>query len=347
MLEFKSCRFEMSDLRESEDAWVICGYISTYDTDRKRERVRPGAPDKALQSRHTERIMQGLKSGVRFLWHHDQEVILGWPTVMRVDVKGVYVEATFLKDEDFPEARKAYKLAKLGLITDFSIGYTVLQESKGNDGLGPTRDLDEIDIQEFSLVVVPMNPAANVTEVKSQDEEKAKVEKKMEEIKSLRDEVAALRETVQALVVGLSSSRREDLTEVEAVEPEPEQAVAVSEEVAEVVLVEASAEEQVEVNSPTETAPEEVAVEVKFEDEEVGEESPDSEVECLGNCPHCGEEFKMCKPNKKADQVQVKQEEEKAVEVEVSQDENLDEYKGILSLALELKAIICEGQSNE
>lgn len=327
MLEFKSCRFEMSDLRENEGAWVICGYITTHNTDRKRERVMPGAPDAALEKRHTERILQGLKSGVRFLWHHDKEVIIGFPTVMRVDPKGVYVEAEFLQDEDFVEARKAYKLAKMGLLTDFSIGYTVLRESKGNDGLGPTRDLDEIDIQEFSVVVVPMNPEANVTEVKSQDEEKAKVEKKMEEIKSLRDEVAALRETVQALVVGLSSSLREEEVEVTPAEQEPV-VVAESEVVVdEPVLVEASAEEITEQKE----------AETKMEDEE-----PSEEYECSGTCPHCGESFKMCKPDQKSETA-----EEKSEVVEVVEADNLDEIKGILGLALELKAIICEGQSNE
>lgn len=345
MLEFKSCRFEMSDLRENEGAWVICGYITTHNTDRKRERVMPGAPDNALRMRHTERVLQGLKSGVRFLWHHDQEVIIGFPTVMRIDPKGVYVEAEFLQDEDFVEARKAYKLAKMGLLTDFSIGYTVLRESKGNDGLGPTRDLDEIDIQEFSVVVVPMNPEANVTEVKSQDEEKAKVEKKMEEIKSLRDEVAALRETVQALVVGLSSSVREEesapaeqQTEVETeVATEVATAVETSVVVDEPVLVEASAEEITEQKE----------VETKMEDEEVAPymEEPSAESECSGTCPHCGESFKMCKPNQKS--VVVETAEEKSEVVEVIESDNVDEIKGILSLALELKAIICEGQSNE
>ena len=339
MLEFKSCRFEMSDLRENEGAWVICGYITTHNTDRKRERVMPGAPDAALNRRHTERILQGLKSGVRFLWHHDQEVIIGFPTVMRVDPKGVYVEAEFLQDEDFVEARKAYKLAKMGLLTDFSIGYTVLRESKGNDGLGPTRDLDEIDIQEFSVVVVPMNPEANVTEVKSQDEyEKAKVEKKMEEIKSLRDEVAALRETVQALVVGLSSSLREEEVEVAPAEQEPVAVVTESEVVVdEPVLVEASAEEITEQKE----------VETKMEDEDVDAyvEAPSVESECSGTCPHCGGSFKMCKPDQKS--VVVETAEEKSEIVEVVESENVDEIKGILSLALELKAIICEGQSNE
>lgn len=336
MLEFKSCRFEMSDLREDEGAWVICGYITTHNTDRKRERVMPGAPDNALRMRHTERVLQGLKSGVRFLWHHDQEVIIGFPTVMRIDPKGVYVEAEFLQDEDFVEARKAYKLAKMGLLTDFSIGYTVLRESKGNDGLGPTRDLDEIDIQEFSVVVVPMNPEANVTEVKSQDEEKAKVEKKMEEIKSLRDEVAALRETVQALVVGLSSSLREE--EPASAEQEPVVVVIDSEVVVdEPVLVEASAEEITEQKE----------VEVKMEDEEEAPymEEPSSDSECSGTCPHCGESFKMCKPDQKS--VAVETAEEKSEVVEVVEADNLDEIKGILGLALELKAIICEGQSNE
>jgi len=339
MLEFKSCRFEMSDLRENGGAWVICGYITTHNTDRKRERVMPGAPDAALNRRHTERILQGLKSGVRFLWHHDQEVIIGFPTVMRIDPKGVYVEAEFLQDEDFVEARKAYKLAKMGLLTDFSIGYTVLRESKGNDGLGPTRDLDEIDIQEFSVVVVPMNPEANVTEVKSQDEyEKAKVEKKMEEIKSLRDEVAALRETVQALVVGLSSSLREEEVEVAPAEQEPVAVVTESGVVVdEPVLVEASAEEITEQKE----------VETKMEDEDVDAyvEAPSVESECSGTCPHCGGSFKMCKPDQKS--IAVETAEEKSEIVEVVESENVDEIKGILSLALELKAIICEGQSNE
>jgi HK97 family phage prohead protease len=345
MLEYKNFGFELSDIREEQDGWTVCGYISTYSTDRKRERVMPGAADKWLKIRHDDALLAGKMSGVRFLWQHDQKEIIGYPTVIRVDSHGIYVESKFIEDCDFPQARKAYKLAKMGLITDFSVGYLVLVESKGNDGLGETRDLNEIDIQEYSLVTVPMQPEAQVTEVKSLEEETVSFEEKtpfdMEEIKALQDEFAKFKEELLKMVSDLTPPRL-PIVEEEVSLPVVEEVVEVLQvEAVEPVMVEASAEEQVEQK------------EVVLIEEPCAEGEDDPEMEQDGMnipCPHCNEmvnvkvcKVKGCKTEKKsAEVVDTIPVEEAPVEVTPDPDDSVG-IKGLLDLALELKTIFCEG----
>ena len=66
-------------------------------------------------------------------------------------------------DLDTQSGRDAYSRLKKGIVRGLSIGYSVTQKAF-EDGV---RKLKEIDLFEVSLVAVPMNPAAQVTLVKS------------------------------------------------------------------------------------------------------------------------------------------------------------------------------------
>ena len=350
--------------------WRICGYISTYAVDRKRERVHYGASTDYLNYRHSQRIAAGQLSGVRFLWQHQQPNIIGWPEVIEERPEGIWVEAVFIKDDDFPDARRAYKLAKWGLITDFSIGYIVLKESAGKDQYGPVRELLLLDIQEFSLVTIPMNPEANVYAVKALELETGEVED-MEEVKALRDEVTAMRQSLDALVVGLAQSSkggellmkeqeaapalsedrvREILAECLAAQVGKESASTLDEKIAEAVE-EQTVAALVEAELPAEQVTEalELVLQEASADSMVENAAYHEEDQAMGSCPHCGEFIKMCKPagSKAADEVVETPVEDQVEtkEVEVETKEDIDVFKGILGNLLELKSIICEGQS--
>lgn len=342
MLEYKSLPLDGMRFNETPDGFTISGYITTPHMDRRRDIVPAGAADKWLKLRHFDEIAQGKPSGVRFLWQHKQDEIIGQPTLIRSDENGVYVEASFIVDPDFPQAVRAYKLAKWGLLKDFSIGYLTIQEKMEEDENGPYRILEELDIQEFSLVTIPMNPHAVVTDVKAAAE-LVKDEVDVEEIKSLREEVAALREVVNALVVGLSAANQP--AESPAAEEVPEQKEAELEVAAEEPAVEQTLEEK-----------ETLVIQIPDSESEPEDESPaedqgepgEEPLEMCGMCPHCGGGLKLCKdetkaackPKMKAPMPAVTTcDASEVLDSKSSAVEDVD-LQGLLQTALELKSII-------
>jgi HK97 family phage prohead protease len=113
------------------------------------------------------------------IWQHDKTQPLGPHTEMREDAKGLYLEGRLLKDT-VPKAAEAYSLLKEDVISGLSIGFRVkLDEWDRESGV---TYLKELDLWEVSLVTFPANEQAGVTGVKA------------DEIKSIRDYEAALRD---------------------------------------------------------------------------------------------------------------------------------------------------------
>lgn len=66
-------------------------------------------------------------------------------------------------DLNVKDGAECYSLAKKGVMTGFSIGYSVKEIELQDDG---TRVLKEINLYEGSIVVFPMNDAARLTGIK-------------------------------------------------------------------------------------------------------------------------------------------------------------------------------------
>ncbi len=164
--------------REGVKVGLISGYIATWDIDRGQWGVR----DKFIKGCFLESIakFQADKRMVRFKDHHCRTVG-GWKyESLKEDDKGLYGEAEI--NLDVQQGMEAYKLAKQGVLVDFSIGFGALEyEMMENDSL---RTITKAEIWEGSIVDEPMNPKANVISVKSIDIEETKglVPKSLEEI---------------------------------------------------------------------------------------------------------------------------------------------------------------------
>lgn len=146
---------------EARNVGVIKGYAATFDLDRGGDVIAKGAFDKTLAD-HVKRKRQ-----IRMLWQHNSHELIGGypPEKAYIDSNGLFVEGEI--NLETQRGREAYALAKQGVLCDFSIGYMVndseYQMQKGIQ----VRLIKELELFEVSPVGEPMNPKAQITDVKS------------------------------------------------------------------------------------------------------------------------------------------------------------------------------------
>ena len=146
--------------RNGVQVGIIEGYIATWDIDRgdwfgTKDKFIRGAFEKSI-AEHREKRRQ-----IRFKDHHDR-TIGGFPIEnVREDDTGLFGIAEV--NLGVQQGREAFVLAKQGVLTDFSIGFSVVDSTMDND----VRSIHEAMIWEGSIVDEPMNPKATVTDVKA------------------------------------------------------------------------------------------------------------------------------------------------------------------------------------
>ena len=149
-MEYKKVSFKMDEVDAEEG--VFKGYASTYDLDKGGDIIVKGAFDKSLSTNSAQ---------VKILWQHKQDTPIGKPMVMRVDERGLYVEG---KISDTSRGKDAKTLMRDGVIDSMSIGFIANEVDYNSDGV---RLIKELELIEFSLVTYPMNPKAQITQVKN------------------------------------------------------------------------------------------------------------------------------------------------------------------------------------
>lgn len=212
-METKTKIFEV---KEFGDNGSIAGYFSTYDRipDSYGDVVAPGA--------FTETIKARKESGHPFplCWNHDLDQIIGAvdPDDIIDTEKGPYMQnATFF---DTPLAQEKRDLVKSGVVFQFSFAYSVLEEAPVDiDGV-KANELQKIDLFEISIVPIPANPRAEVTEIKSGRRTSAK------DGDSIKGVIGKLNESISALEALLDDKAEvpeegEDRPEANAAAEEP------------------------------------------------------------------------------------------------------------------------------
>ncbi len=144
--------------RDGEQYGIIVGYASTYgNRDRVNDIILPGAFTKTIAQNAAE------KRPIRMYYQHDSREIIGGfnPSLMVDDSKGLKVVGEI--NLAVQRGKEVYALARQGVLSDFSIGYSVkdFEIKKG------VRHLKEIQLWEISVVSEPANPQAVITQVKS------------------------------------------------------------------------------------------------------------------------------------------------------------------------------------
>ena len=176
-------------IKSDEDAGKISGYFSTYD------RIPDSYGDVIAKGAFTETIQKRKESGHPFplCFNHDLNQIIGalYPEDIEDTDQGPLMTASFF---DTPLAQEKRALVKSGVVYQFSFMYDVLEA-------GPTtlengtkaNELKKLDLFEVSIVPVPANPRAEVTDVKAGRRNSGKDEG------TIRDAISALETSIDAL----------------------------------------------------------------------------------------------------------------------------------------------------
>ena len=149
--------------KSSEDAGEISGYFSTYDRipDSYGDVIAPGAFSGSIQKRK--------ESGHPFplCWNHDLNQIIGSvdPDDITDTDKGPLMTATFF---DTPLAQEKREIVKSGVVYQFSFAYDVLEAGPVTLESGTkANELRKLDLFEVSIVPIPANQNAVMTEIKA------------------------------------------------------------------------------------------------------------------------------------------------------------------------------------
>ena len=146
---------------EMNDSGQISGYFSTYDKDPDSvgDIVAPGAFTDTLKARKD--------SGHPFplCWNHDLDQIIGAVDEIEDTEKGPLMTAHFF---DTPLAQEKRELVKSGVVYQFSFAYDTIDEGTVTlDGGIKANELRKLDLFEVSIVPIPANQHAVVTDIKS------------------------------------------------------------------------------------------------------------------------------------------------------------------------------------
>jgi HK97 family phage prohead protease len=151
--ESKSFAFEVKEVSEQGQ---FEGYASTWNNvDLGGDKVVRGA---------FKRSIAATGGKVPILWQHRDPIGVG--VEASEDSKGLYVKGSLVMT--VRQAQEARDLTAAGAIKSLSIGYRIPKD--GWDMDGDVRLLKDVDLIEYSLVTMPMNPRAELRRMKGIEE---------------------------------------------------------------------------------------------------------------------------------------------------------------------------------
>jgi len=184
------------DIKADEGTGEISGYFSTYD------RIPDSYGDVIAKGAFTETIKAREESGHPFplCWNHDLDQIIGKVESIEDTEKGPLMTASFFNTQLAQDKRE---IVKSGVVYQFSFAYDVKDAATVTleDGT-KANELRKLDLFEVSIVPIPANQNAVMTEIKAdlcESEEKlAEVEEKSGRRNSRKD-ADAIREAISLL----------------------------------------------------------------------------------------------------------------------------------------------------
>ena len=172
MEKYNAIRFKAEDqgkikykavLFKSDGSGKVSGYFSTYDEepDSYGDMVAPGAFEDTIKARQ--------ETGHPFplCLNHNMDAVIGKVDSIEDTEKGPLITASFFNT---PKAQEAREWVKSGAVYQFSFAYAVRgweEPTTEQKAKGIMQILTKLDLYEVSIVVVPANQNAVVTDVKS------------------------------------------------------------------------------------------------------------------------------------------------------------------------------------
>lgn len=152
-MDYKTFPFELVETKAGENGHEFSGYVSTFQNlDHGADIVETGAFDRTLRERDFRPL----------LWAHDDRLPpIGIEKSLVVDEKGLLGTWEIL---DSQLGRDVYAGLKAGAIRRMSMGYFAEKYEIDQDGI---RHLQDVELLESSVVNIPMNEQAEITNVKA------------------------------------------------------------------------------------------------------------------------------------------------------------------------------------
>lgn len=181
--------YKSFELKEGENG-VVEGYASTWT------KTPDSYGDIVIKGAFTDTLKKRKASGHPFplCFNHDFDQIIGAVFEAEEDDYGLKIKASFLNT---PAAQEKRELVKEGIVWQFSFAYSVLgweEPTEEEKKQGIFNKLTKLELYEVSLVPVPANQTAVVTDIKKDDN----IEEKSGKRNSAKDE-ALIREAISAL----------------------------------------------------------------------------------------------------------------------------------------------------
>ena len=150
---------------KSDENGIVEGYASTWT------KTPDSYGDIVIKGAFKETLKKRKATGHPFplCFNHDFDQIIGAVFEAEEDDYGLKIRASFLNT---PAAQEKRELVKEGIVWQFSFAYSVLgaeapTEEEKKQGI--YQKLTKLDLYEVSLVPVPANQTAVVTEIKNDD----------------------------------------------------------------------------------------------------------------------------------------------------------------------------------
>ena len=154
-LQQKASKFTVKDFDDTTG--IVKGYASVFNnTDSDKDVILKGAFNRSIKALGPEGADR-----IKLLAQHDLGRPIGRIKVLKEDPQGLYMEAKFGTHRD---GEDYYKMAKEGIMNEFSVGFQAVQKEANDKG---GNDISEIKLWEVSMVTIAANDEAVVTDVKS------------------------------------------------------------------------------------------------------------------------------------------------------------------------------------
>lgn len=162
--------YKSFELKSADDNGKVEGYASTWT------KTPDSYGDIVVKGAFTETLQKRAETGHPFplCYGHDLNQIIGKVDKIEEDDTGLKIEASFLSSALAQEKRE---LVKEGIVWQFSFAYDILgaeQPTEEERKSGIMQKLTKLDLYEISLVPVPANQTAIVTDIKSAEEPEVK-----------------------------------------------------------------------------------------------------------------------------------------------------------------------------
>mgnify|MGYP000009601888 FL=1 len=178
-LQFKKFCIDQKDITYDSEKRVISGYAAIFgNIDKAGDMLVKGCFTKSIQERGPE---SSANDKIIFLWMHNMDEPIGFPTVLREDDRGLYFEAYV---DDVPRGNQAITQLESGTLNQFSIGFQYVWEKCEWDDERGCLIVKEVKLYEFSVVSIGANGDTEYLGLKSIKDIEAEYKKLADEISS-------------------------------------------------------------------------------------------------------------------------------------------------------------------